>query len=132
MPEPWRFGVAGSVRFGEIDALGHVNNAVFFRWFEAARARHFVHLGVSDYGPEDPRLVLARTEASFQRELRLHEDYVVAVRTTHVGTTSVVQDYAVFAPDLRAEGSAVTVFVRDGAKAPVPETARAALLAAEG
>ena len=120
------------MRFGEIDALGHVNNAVFFRWFEAARARHFVHLGLTDYAPEAPRLVLAHTEAAFRAEMRLHEDYVVTVRTARVGTTSVSQDYAVFAPDLRATGSAVTVFTRGGAKVPVPEGARAALLAAEG
>ena len=36
-----------------------------------------------------------------------------------------------FAPDLRARGSAVTVFMRDGTKIPVPEAARAALEGAE-
>ena len=116
------------MRFGELDALGHVNNAVFFRWFEAARARHFTHVGLTDYGPDAPRLVLAHTEAAFRREMRLHEDHVVTVRTTRVGTTSVTQDYAVFAPDLRATGSAVTVFTRGGVKVAVPEEARAALL----
>ena len=123
--------MAGSVRFGEIDALGHVNNAVYFRWFEAARARHFTQVGLTDYGEGEPRLVLAHTEAAFHAEMRLHEDYVVTVRTARIGTTSVAQDYAVFAPDLRATGSAVTVFTRDGAKTPVPDDARAALLAAE-
>ena len=116
------------MRFGELDALGHVNNAVFFRWFEAARARHLTHLGVTDYGPDAPRLVLRRTEALFHAELRLHEPYVVTVRTTAVGTTSVTQAYGIFAPDLRAEGTAVTVFTRDGVKAPVPDAARTALL----
>lgn len=104
---------------------------MFFRWFEAARARHLTHLGLTDYGPGAPRLVLAHTEATFRAELRLHEDYVVTVRTTRVGTSSVAQDYAVHAPELRATGSAVTVFTRDGAKVPVPDEARAALLAGE-
>jgi acyl-CoA thioesterase FadM len=61
--------------------------------------------------------------------MTLHEDYVVTVRTRRVGTTSVVQDYGVFAPDLRATGSAVTVFTRDGVKVPVPADVRTALLA---
>ena len=129
VPEPWSFGVRGAVRFGEIDALGHVNNTAYLCWFEDARARGFVHLGVSDYGEGAPRLVLRRIEAEFLAEMRLHEPYVVTVRTAHVGATSVVQDYGVFAPDLRATGRAVTVFTRGGAKAPVPEAARAALLA---
>ena len=38
-----------------------------------------------------------------------------------------VQEYAVFASDLRATGRAVTVFTRDGAKTPVPEEARTAM-----
>ena len=86
------------MRFGEIDALGHVNNAVFFRWFEAARARHLTHLGVTDYGPDAPRLVLRHTEAEFLREMGLHEPYVVAVRTARIGRTSMTQEYGVFAP----------------------------------
>ena len=127
VPEPWAFGVSNAVRFGEIDALGHVNNAVYFAWFEEARARCFTHLGVTDYGPDAPRLVLRQTEAEFLAEMRLHEPYVVTVRTARIGTTSVLQDYAVFAPDLRATGRATTVFTRDGAKVSVPERAREAL-----
>ena len=127
VPEPWSFGVAGAVRFGEIDALGHVNNTAYLRWFEEARARLFVDLGVTDYGEGSPRLVLRRIEAEFLAEMRLHEPYVVTVRAARIGTTSVAQDYGVFAPDLRATGRAVTVFMRDGAKVPVPEAARAAM-----
>ena len=104
---------------------------MFFRWFEAARIRQFHALGIMKLGTGAPRLVLRHTEAEFLAEMRLHEPYVVALRTTRVGTTSVAQSYAVLAPDLRARGSAVTVWTRDGAKVPVPEAARAALLAAE-
>ena len=83
VPEPWAFGVADAVRFGEIDALGHVNHAAYFTWFEAARARYFVERGVSDYGPGAPRLVLRHAQAEYLAEMRLHEPYIVTVRTVH-------------------------------------------------
>ena len=132
VPEPWAFGVRDVVRFGEIDALGHVNHAAYLVWFEAVRARHLVRLGVTDYGPGAPRLVLRHVEAEYLAEMRLHDAYVVTARTVGVGTSSMVQEYAVFGDDpagLRATGRAVTVFTRNGAKVPVPHEARAALLA---
>jgi len=40
IPEPWSYGIADRVRFGEIDVLGHVNNAAYLRWFENLRIQY--------------------------------------------------------------------------------------------
>ena len=58
IPEPWVFGQADRVRFYEIDALGHVNNTAYLRWFETVRVGWFSEYGFSDYGPDDPTFVL--------------------------------------------------------------------------
>jgi acyl-CoA thioester hydrolase len=57
IPAPWAFGLADRVRFAEIDALGHVNNTAYLTWFESFRLPYLKARGVTDYGPESPRLV---------------------------------------------------------------------------
>ena len=58
VPAPWTYGVKDRVRFGEIDALEHVNNTAYLRWFEQFRTLYFRDYGISDYGPDAPVLVL--------------------------------------------------------------------------
>lgn len=116
VPEPFAYGYADRVRFHELDALNHVNNARYFSWFEAFRLPYLRDYGISDYSPAGPRLVLARAEAVFHAEMRLGEDYVLAGRTAWYGTSSFGMDYAVFAPDLRVSGTATIVLrTADGA-----------------
>ena len=38
------------VQWGEMDAYGHVNNVVYFRWFESARMAYFARLGWPEVG----------------------------------------------------------------------------------
>lgn len=41
VPDGWSFGMADIVRFHELDALNHVNNVAYFRWFETLRIPYF-------------------------------------------------------------------------------------------
>jgi acyl-CoA thioester hydrolase len=115
IPRDFRYAIADRVRFHEIDALGHVNNARYFSWFEAFRLPYLRDYGITDYGPDSPRLVLAATEAEFRAEMFEGEDYILAGRTAWYGTSSFGMDYAVFAPGLRVRGSAtIALRQRDG------------------
>ena len=42
---PWPVELDLPLAWGEMDAFGHVNNAVYFRWFESARMSYFERLG---------------------------------------------------------------------------------------
>ena len=106
VPAPFAYGYADRVRFHELDALNHVNNARYFSWFEAFRLPYLRDYGISDYGPGGPRLVLATAEAVFRAEMQEGEDYIVAGRTAWYGTSSFRMEYAVLAPDLRVSGPA--------------------------
>lgn len=130
----WRYGIADRVRFHEIDALGHVNNARYLSWFEAFRLPYLRDYGISDYGPGGPRLVLRSVEAEFLAEMREGEDYLVAGRTAWFRTSSFLMEYAVLAPDLRARGSALVVLrSADGAgKWPLTEANRRTLAERDG
>ena len=76
IPEPWAFGMADRVRFAELDALNHVNNAAYLSWFEALRVRYCAAYHVSDYRPEDPMIVIRDLSARYHAEMTLDEPYI--------------------------------------------------------
>ena len=123
IPEPWAFGVADKVRFGELDALGHVNNVAYMSWFEVVRIHYFRNYGLSDYKSADrPRLVLANANVTYKAEMHLGQDYIATARTAQFGNTSFTMEYAVHGDALHATGSAVIVQLnQDGTKRALSE-----------
>lgn len=123
IPEPWAFGVADKVRFGELDALGHVNNVAYMSWFEVVRIHYFRNYGLSDYKSADrPRLVLANANVTYKAEMHLGQDYIATARTAQFGNTSFTMEYAVYGDTLHATGSAVIVQLnQDGTKRALSE-----------
>ena len=123
IPEPWAFGVADKVRFGELDALGHVNNVAYMSWFEVVRIHYFRNYGLSDYKSADcPRLVLANANVTYKAEMHLGQDYIATARTSQFGNMSFTMEYAVYGDALQATGSAVIVQLnQDGTKRALSE-----------
>ncbi len=104
------YGYRDRVRFYELDALNHVNNVVFLRWFETIRVAYVQDYGFTDYGPGDPMLVVRRVTADFLAPVRQNEEYVVAARTSVIKPSSFLMEYAVAVGDsLRATGGAVGI-----------------------
>lgn len=104
------------VHWGEMDALGHVNNARYFTWFESARIALFGRIGVlatreaTGIGP-----ILATTTCDFLRPVTFPSTVVVGVRVSKVGRTSIAMEYAAWIegePDEPvARGSSVAVML---------------------
>jgi acyl-CoA thioester hydrolase len=119
------------LHWGEMDALGHVNNARFFTWFESARIAFASRIGLLATREEGP--ILATTTCDFLAPIVYPATVVVGVRVTKVGTTSIAMEYAAWlagAPQkLHARGSSVLVFVRyaTGEKLPIPDAMRDAI-----
>lgn len=140
IPAPWNFGLADRVRFGELDALGHVNHTAYLRWFESFRLPFLKARQVTDYGPTDPRLVLKQVTCTYDAEMLMGEDYVVTGRVSAFRTTSFTIDFAVWRiasgldPDRCAHGGAVVVLLNRDApgRYPIPEAGRAAFVAEDG
>jgi acyl-CoA thioester hydrolase len=78
------------VRFRDVDALGHVNNAVFLTYLEEARIG-FLH----PIGAEASGMILARVEIDFRAPLRMGDEIEVGVRPRKVGTKSFELEYEV-------------------------------------
>ncbi|MEM7205513.1 MAG: thioesterase family protein [Planctomycetota bacterium] len=123
------------VLWGDLDAFGHVNNARYFTWFEAARLDYFREVGVATSATPSVGPILARTECDFLRPVSWPGEVTVGARTTRVGTTSFHMEYAIWQdegpdqPVARATGVVVLIDYRSGTKVAVPDALRAKLLA---
>jgi acyl-CoA thioester hydrolase len=134
VPDGWPLALADRVRFAEIDALNHVNHTAYLRWFESLRVRYMRDWGISPYDGSGPLIVLKSVTMEYRREMFLGEDYVVTARTASFRRASLEMEYAAYAPDLRAEGTAVIVLVaRDGSgKHPLSEAQMRRLVEVDG
>jgi len=126
IPAPWRYGKADRVRYEDLDNQNHVNNTRYLRWWEAQRVEYMTDHGIAAFAPGGPGFVVKRQEIDYLRPMLLNEIYVTVARVSSFRRTSFVMDYAVFAPDCCATGSALVVRVDgNGAKAPLdPELTR--------
>ena len=101
--------------WGDMDALGHANNARYFTWFESARIAFFTQVGIVADTPSTAGPIVATTTCTFHKPLVYPADLIVGARVSKVGNTSFTMEYAVAteaAPDdLCATGSAVVVLI---------------------
>ncbi len=79
-----------TVRFRDVDAMGHVNNAVFLTYLEEARIAYLL-----PFGAEVEHMILARVEIDFRAPLRTGDELEIGVRPTSVGTKSFGLEYEV-------------------------------------
>lgn len=121
------------VRWMDLDALGHVNNAVYLNYLEEARDR----LLESCLGAEYANAVIARVEIDYRHEIaRGVSHVVVSAEVESVGTSSIRTIEAIRLPDgtLSAQARTVTVIrSADGsASRPLTDVERAALCGSSG
>lgn len=81
------------VRFRDLDALGHLNNAVFSTYLEQARIAFLTRLNLLT-GPSYRSMILARLEIDFRAQ-GTEEDVDIGVRASRFGTKSFDLDYEV-------------------------------------
>ena len=78
----WESGwyvVPHEVTWQDLDAMGHVNNAVYFTYFEWARTKYWMEL-VGSTEPASLTFIVARAECDFRRELKMMELVHIRVR----------------------------------------------------
>lgn len=103
LPGTFRYRRSVEVRFGDTDALGHVNNAVFLTYAELARAGYYLaaaggHMGIGAT-ERDRSFILADARLTFRAPAFFGEFLTVEVRTAHIGARSFTTEYRMTAPD---------------------------------
>ena len=94
------------VRFADTDALGHVNNAVYLTYFEAARAGYYAEVTGAPFGTgaqaAERTFVIAEAQLSYRAPAFFGETLLVGCRFAWTGKSSFGLEYRV-----RAEESVV-------------------------
>jgi acyl-CoA thioester hydrolase len=114
-----------TVRFRDVDALGHVNNAAYLTYLEQARIAFLAPMGADQTG-----MILARAEIDFRAQVGFGERVDIEVRPLRVGTKSFELAYTLRVGEtLVAEASTVLVAFdyASGQTVAVPDAWRAAL-----
>jgi acyl-CoA thioester hydrolase len=115
------------VVWGEMDAFGHVNNIIYFRYFESARLAYFQETGYlksveeNKIGP-----ILASTSCAFKRPLKFPDKILVGTRVPELGKDRFPMLYRVVSEshqNIAAEGKGLIVSYNysEGKKIPIPE-----------
>jgi acyl-CoA thioester hydrolase len=118
------------VAWADMDVFRHVNNTVFFRWFENARVAYLERIRF--IGEEDPggiSAIIHSTQCRFRRPVVFPDRVHTGARIVEVGADRFMMEYRVVSAAQQAivaEGSAIIVAYdyAAGRKAPLPEMVR--------
>ncbi len=129
----FRFSTEMEVRWRDVDALGHVNNAVYLTYLEQARVRYFEEIGLG-FGT-DAGMILAEITCTYRSPLSLSERVTVWMRVSEFRNSSFIVLYRIEGEDGRLAATARSVQVcydYDANRAvPIPDEWRAAIAAYE-
>ena len=119
-----------SIAWGEMDAFQHVNNIVYFRYFESARLMYFERIGFVDLEVHDGvGPILGHTQCRYRKALTYPDNLTIGVRVTEMKDDRFTMALAILSHRLQkiaAEGTAeiVAFNYRQNKKAPLPQAVR--------
>jgi acyl-CoA thioester hydrolase len=121
-----------TTRWEDEDVYGHVNNVVYYSYFDTAVNGFLIAATGTDIRRLDAVGLVAETRCRFLRELRYPDDVEVGLAVTRLGTSSIVYRLAIFQGETdepAAVGHFVHVYVDAFTRAstPVPDDIRAAV-----
>ncbi|MDN0074297.1 thioesterase family protein [Crenobacter sp. SG2303] len=124
-----------TMRWGDMDAIGHLNNTYYFRYLEQTRLNWLEKLG-HGIDPNSIGPVIASTGCSFRRELTYPATVVVTLELEKLGKSSLKLHHHFYRDDdpetvyAAAEATLVWVDYQAGKSVPIPNDIRAAIEAA--
>ena len=114
LEERYPIVLSQDVIWGDMDAFEHVNNTVYFRYFEDARMEFFNRFGINEYkakhniGP-----ILAATNCDFKLPLTFPDRVQIGASYTILSPKKIRMEYVVFSERLcgmAAEGEGLLVY----------------------
>lgn len=111
-----------TIAWGDMDALGHVNNGRYFDYFQEARIEWLSSLNISMSGQTGP--VVIHVSATFLKPVIYPARVSLYSDISHIGTSSIVMEHRLYQEHiLMAEGISKIVWVdyAAGKSVPLPE-----------
>ena len=102
--------VSVEVPYGDVDAMGHLNNVAYLRYMEFARQKYWLALrGSRDYLDID--FVMVRAEIDYRASAYMGDVLDVEIRVSRMGNSSFDFAYRITAADGRLVAEAKTTQV---------------------
>lgn len=90
------------VQWGDMDAFNHVNNTVYFKYFESARIAYFEKLGLLGNDTEDNVApILAETQCRYKFPLHYPDTVHVGARIIEQHSHGFLMEYAIYSQNLK-------------------------------
>lgn len=117
----YRHFQAITTRWLDNDAYGHVNNTVYYSWFDTAVNQYLIEHGVLDVAHGAVIGLVVETQCNYFSAIAFPDLVHVGLRVTGSGSSSVRYDIAIFRNDeplASAQGHFVHVYVDRGTRRP--------------
>jgi acyl-CoA thioester hydrolase len=116
-----------TTRWMDNDAYGHVNNVIYYSWFDTAVNAHLIEQGVLDIHQGDTIGLVVETQCNYFAPLAFPQTIEAGIRVAHRGSSSVRYEVGLFAqgePLTAARGHFVHVYVNKASRRPqaLPES----------
>jgi len=111
-----------TTRWADNDAYGHVNNTVYYEWFDSAVNAWMVEQGMLDIARGDPIALVVETRCTYAAPLEFPQPIEVGLAVAELGRSSIRYRIGIFAQGAgtaAAEGEFVHVVVDRAGRRPV-------------
>ena len=112
-----------TTRWMDNDVYGHVNNVVYYSFFDTLVNRYLIDSGALDFRDGNVIGLVVETRCSYFKPVAYPDRITAALAVEHLGTSSVRYRLAIFRnddDDAAAQGHFVHVYVDRAANRPVP------------
>jgi len=121
-----------ATRWMDNDVYGHVNNVLYYSFFDTVIAEYLIREGGFEFATADVIGLAVESSCRYRRPLAYPQSAQAGLRVAHLGNSSVRYEVGVFAGDDReacADGYFVHVFVarETNRPSPIPRHIRTAL-----
>ncbi len=110
-------------RWMDNDAYGHVNNVVYYSWFDTAVNAYLIEQGVLDIHHGATIGLVIETQCNYFSPLAFPQTVEAGIRVARLGSSSVRYEVGLFAqgePLTAAKGHFVHVYVDKASRRPTP------------
>lgn len=119
-------------RWGDNDVYGHVNNVVYYAYFDTVVNQYLIDAGVLRIGESETIGLVVETGCSYFSPISFPDPVTAGLRVTKVGSSSVRYEIGLFRGDdttAAAQGHFVHVYVDEATRkpTPIPQSLRDAL-----
>ena len=110
-------------RWMDNDVYGHVNNVVYYSWFDTAVNAHLIEQGALDIHHGEVIGLVIETQCNYFEPLAFPDTVQAGLRVAHIGRSSVRYEVGLFASQGQlsaAAGHFIHVYVDRHSRRPVP------------